>query len=626
MCAKAMKPMGGEPSGTNATTATEAIRLIRSGQRVFIGSSCGEPQTLVNELLLQKDRFSDLEIIRLLSLEGSITSLFGDQTYGHTFTVRSIYQGAGAAKGLAGNRRFLTPMNISVIPKLFRTRQLPIHAALVQVSPPDALGWMSLGISVDVTLAAAKSADRVIAQVNPRMPRVLGNCFLHVSEVDAFVEREEELLTILDFPEPEASAAIARLVANLIEDGATIQVGLGDCGASILQALAEKNDLGVHTQYMTDGLMQLVRQGVVTNRYKTLHEGKLIASNAIGSTELYDFLDDNASVEFHPSDYVNAPAVIAQNRKMVAINIATAIDLTGQVAAEALPQNQYSGVTGMFEFIEGANYASEGKSIIVLPSTQADGASRIVARLDSGAVVIPRSHVSHVVSEYGAVNLFGKNLQERALAMISLAHPSHRDDLLARAKEMGLVSRERTVSEALFGIYPAGLEEILEYQGVRVIFRPAKVSDYRRIQEHYYDMDTKDVASRFFQQRITFFQDDMENLYQIDYIKDLTLVAVAGVDDFGRIVGVGEYKWEPSTNMAEVAFSVSREWQGKGIACTILRKLAEAARENGMKGLVAYTSPRNFSMIKLFKRLPYRIETSVDEFLILRCTFDETAG
>ncbi len=626
MCAKAMNPANGGRHAANTMTATEAIRMIRSGQRVFIGSSCGEPQTLVNELLLQKNRFSDLEIIRLLSLEGSITSLYGDQAHGHTFTVRSIYQGAGVSKGLAGNRRFLTPMNISVIPKLFRTRQLPVHAALVQVSPPDDLGWMSLGISVDVTLAAAKSADRVIAQVNPRMPRVLGNCFLHVSEVDALVEREEELLTILDFPEPEASAAIARLVANLIEDGATIQVGLGDCGASILHALAEKNDLGVHTQYMTDGIMELVRRGVVTNRHKTLHEGKLIASNAIGSTELYNFLDNNASVEFHPSDYVNAPAVIAQNRKMVAINIATAIDLTGQVAAEALPQNQYSGVTGMFEFIDGASYASEGKSIIVLPSTQADGASRIVAQLDSGAVFIPRSHVSHVVSEYGAVNLFGKNLQERALSMISLAHPAHRDDLLARAKEMGLVSRERTVSDALFGVYPAALEEIREYQGVRVIFRPAKVSDYRRIQEHYYDMDTKDVASRFFRQRVTFFQDDMENLYQIDYVKDLTVVAVAGVDDFGPIIGVGEYKLEPAANMAEVAFSVSRDWQGKGIAGTILGKLAEAARENGMRGLVAYTSPRNFSMIKLFKRLPYRIETSVDEFLILRCTFDETAG
>jgi Acetyl-CoA hydrolase len=248
------------------TTAEEAISRIRSGQRIFVGSSCGEPQHLVNTLLLKKDCFSDLEILRLLSLEGSITSLFGDRRYGHNFTVRSIYQGAGHTQSLVKGKRFLTPINISLIPGLFKTRQLPIHFALIQVSPPDAFGWMSFGISVDITKAAAESADMVIAQVNPRMPRVLGKGFIHVSEVDVIVEKEEELLTILDFPAPDSSKNIAKLLADLVEDGSTIHLGLGETTNSIFKALADKKEIGIHTQYLTDGIMDLVLNGIITNR------------------------------------------------------------------------------------------------------------------------------------------------------------------------------------------------------------------------------------------------------------------------------------------------------------------------------------------------------------------------
>ena len=617
---------GKEDYAAKLRNAEDAINIIRSGQRIFIGSSCGEPQYLVNALLLQKDRFTDLEILRLLSLEGSITSMFGDQTYGRNFSVKSIYQGAGRSQELTDSKRFLTPMDISLIPRLFKSRQLPIHVALIQLSPPDDFGWMSLGVSVDITMAAARAANLVIAQVNTKMPRVLGHSFIHVGEVDIIVEKDEELLTVFDFPEPESSNAIAKMVANLIENGSTFQLGLGHATSSILKALAEKNDLGVHTQYLTDGIMDLVNRGVITNRYKDLNEGKLVASNAIGSPELYRFIHNNAAVEFYPSDYVNNPRVIAQNNKMVSINMASAIDLTGNVAAEALPQNQFAGVTGLTNFVAGAIHSRGGKSIIVVPSTSKNNnTSRIVPQLDGGSTIISRTDVYHVISEYGAVNLFGKNLQERAIAMISIAHPDFRDRLFQQAKDAGLISQGLTLRDSCYGVYPAYLEEVKEHQGKSVMYRPVKPIDDRAIQEHFYSMDQKDVASRFFQQRNAFFRDNLEPMYQVDYVNNLTIIATVTEGNFYRVIGIGEYAVEPGKNVAEISFSVSSEWQGKGVAYAIISKLAAAAKENGIGGLVAYTSPQNHAMIRLFKRLPYKIKKFMaDDFLNLSCRFDET--
>ncbi|MFP5211777.1 MAG: acetyl-CoA hydrolase/transferase family protein, partial [Acidobacteriota bacterium] len=368
-------------------SAKEAIRLIKPGQRVFISTSCGEPQHLVRELAAQSGYFTDLEIVRLLSLENTpLTLLAGEKS--STFNIRSFYSGSAAPESLAKNCRFFTPINLSAVPHLFRSRQIPIHVALIQVSPPDDFGWMSLGISVDITLPAASSADLVIAQVNPRMPRVLGRSFIHVNDVDVFVEHEEDLLTISEFEDNEAARLMARHVTKLIDDGATLQLGLGATTQATMLNLTSKNDLGIHTQFLTNGIMKLVSQGVITNRRKGTNEGKLVASGAIGTTNLYEFLHDNPSIEFHPSDYVNNPVVISSHNRMISINVATMMDLTGQVAVDARPQNHFSGVTGMLDFVRGAAQSERGKSILMLPSTSRDGkASRIVPMLESAAVV-----------------------------------------------------------------------------------------------------------------------------------------------------------------------------------------------------------------------------------------------
>ena len=552
-------------------------------------------------------------------------TLIANKTMDHALNIRSFYLGSAKPKGLARNMRFITPMNLSAIPRLFRSRMLPINVALIQVSPPDDFGWMSLGISVDITQAAALSADLVIAQVNSRMPRVLGQSFIHVNDADVFVEHDEELLTIGEAPELESANTIGSIIARLIEDGSTIQIGLGTTHQAVLTGMSDKNDLGIHTQYLTDDIMHLVSRGVVTNRKKGFNEGKLVASSAIGTKGLYEFMDDNPALDFHPSDYVNDPGIISRHNRMVSLNVALAMDLTGQVAADALPHNYFSGMTGMLDFVRGAALAEGGKSIIMLISTSRDGKkSRIVPTLDT-AVVVPRGDAHYVVTEFGAVNLFGKSLQERARAMISIAHPDFRNELFYEAKKIGLLSEARTLKESIkHGVYPFKLEEIREIDGEEVTIRPAKPVDERRIQEHFYNQDKTDIVSRFFHEKRSFVRDEAEGVSQIDYIKDLTIVAVVGEFGFGTVVGVGEYLLEPSRNIAEVAFSISKEFQGKGLGKILIKKLCMAARENGIAGLVAYTSPGNKGMIKLFNTLPYKTKTFFDgDMLSLTCRFDE---
>lgn len=608
-------------------TATQAIQMIRPGQRIFIGTSCGEPQTLVKELAAQSDSFTDLEILRLLSLETIPLTMLANKGSRHSFNVRSFYSGSIISRELAKQKRFLIPINLSAIPHLFRSRQIPIHVALIQVSPPDDFGWMSLGISVDITFAAALSADMIIAQVNPKMPRVLGRSFIHVNDVHVIVEKEEDLLSIQAIEEPESARLIARNVARLVDDGATVQVGLGATPQGTLIALRDKNDLGIHTQSLTPGVMELVAMGVINNRKKGLNEGKLVASTAIGDTNLYEFLHDNPGIEFHPSDYVNDPAVIASHNRMTTLNVATVMDLTGQVAIDAPVHNHFSGVTGVLDFVRGATQAPSGKSLILIPSTSQSGdRSRIVPLLDNITVVVPRNDVHYVVSEYGVVNLFGKNLQERAIAMISLAHPQFRDELFFNAKKLGLIDTEQSLKQTIHAVYPVQWEERLVLAGQEITIRPVKPVDERRLQEHFYNLDINDIVARFFHKKRTFVRNDVASMYQIDYVKDMTMVAVMGKFGFGKIIAVGGYIMEPGENMAEVAFSVSKEWQKRGIAKIILKKLGEVARENGVSGLVAYTTRNNQSMIRLFKNLPYEVTTTMEDDLLRMTARFDAAG
>jgi acyl-CoA hydrolase/GNAT superfamily N-acetyltransferase len=605
-------------------TPEEAIRLIRPGQRVFVGSSCGEPQALIRALSERASRLTGIEIVRLLALETTPLTFIADRTHDQTLNIRSFYSGSASDEAIAANKRFITPMNLSAIPKLFKSRRLPVHVAMVQASPPDDFGWMSLGVSVDITQAAAQSADLLIVQVNSRMPRVLGRSSIHVNDAHVIVEHDEELITVQRPQEMAHAESIGRLISRLIDDGSTLQIAIGAMPQASLRALADKNDLGIHSQYLTDEMMHLYSKGVITNRRKGYNDGKLVASCAIGSRELYEFIDDNPGIGFYPSDYVNDPAIICRHHRMVTLNVATAMDLTGQVAADALPINHYSGVSGTQDFMRGSAMAEGGKTILMLRSTDETGKeSRIVPTLADTAVVVPRSDVYYVVTEYGAVNLFGKSFQERAMAMISIAHPDFRDELFHAAKKIGLLGQERSLSESIHGVYPVELEEIMTIKGQEITIRPAKPVDVRRIQEHFYNLEKEDVISRFFHEKQAFMRDEVEGVSQIDYVKDLTLLALVGEFGFGRVVAVGEYLLDESKNMAEVAFSVIRDYQGMGLGRILIQKLAVAAREHGIWGLMAYTSPQNKAMIRLFNSLPYKVKSFFDgDMLNLSCRFD----
>jgi RimJ/RimL family protein N-acetyltransferase len=370
--------------------------------------------------------------------------------------------------------------------------------------------------------------------------------------------------------------------------------------------------------------MHLYAKGVITNRKKGFNDGKLVASAAVGNENLYEFLHDNPGIEFYPSDYVNDPFIIAQHNRMVAMNVARSIDLMGQVTAEASAQTLYAGVSGIPDFVRGARRSKGGRSIIFLPSTTPDGKKSTIIPITEGVpVVVPRGDVHWVATEYGVANLFGKSMQERVMAMITIAHPDFRDELLHAAKEMGIIGKERTLGEAVRAVYPVGLEDTIVRDEKKIMIRPAKPLDERRIQEHYYKLEKKDVFSRFFHDKKSFNRSDLEVKSHIDYIKDLTLIGVVGEAGFDEVIGVAEYLLIVEENMAEVAFSISTEYQGKGLGKIFMKKLAEAARSNGISGLVAYTVPGNRAMINLFKTLPYKVKTMVeDDALVLSCKFN----
>jgi acyl-CoA hydrolase/GNAT superfamily N-acetyltransferase len=606
-------------------SAEQAMSSIARGKRVFIGSYCGEPQHLVSTLIDRTDHFFDIEVVRFLNLEGSLMGLIAEETKGRSYHVRSIYQGSGMIEGLTASRRFLTPMNLYTVPALFLKRHIPIHYALIQVAPPDAFGWLNLGISVDITLAAAQAADVVIAQVNPNMPVIPGYGMVHVNDVDFLVEKEEELLTVYPTPEIKGAERVAKLLSTLVEDGSTLHISPGFTSDLILAALGNKKDLGIHSLMILDVMQELACRGVITNRKKGFNEGKMVASAAIGSDDLYRFLNGNPAIEFRPCDYVSNPVMIARHSKMTAINRVTSVDLKGQVAADGIAQNHFADVAGLVDFSRGAAMAPGGKSIVVVQSVSDDGAeSNIVLEQAAGTVAIPAADVTYVVTEYGAVNLFGKNVQERAMAMISVAHPDFRERLFEQALHAGFIGQERTLHESIFGVYPAWLEEVVEIGGQRIAFRPAKTVDDRLIQEHFYEMNERDVAKRFFGQRFHFYWNDLKDMFMVDYIRNFSIVAYLGEEGHGKIIGIGGYFLEGGGAVGEVAYSVAGDWKGKGIAVKLQQKVVEAALNNGLSGLDAMVLKENLSMLGLFKKLPYQIHTSYEDgVLTLKCRFDE---
>jgi len=413
------------------TTAEQAVGTIAPGQRIFIGSGASEPASLVTAMS-EAPHLEGNEIVHLLTLGPAPYVAPGME---RKFRHKAFFIGPNVRAAVNEGRADFTPIFLSEIPRLLESRRVNIDVALVQVSPPDAHGYVSLGVSVDIVRAAVDSADRILAEVNPRMPRTHGDSYLHVDRITQLVEVNAELYERAPEPLDDVDRAIGTHVASLIPDGATLQTGIGRIPDAVLAALDDRHDLGVHTEMFSDGVMRLTDAGVISGRRKTLLPGKLVTSFVMGSRALYDWVHENPAVEMRPSSFTNDPFRIAQNNDMIAINSALAVDLTGQVAADTLMGRFFSGIGGQVDFIRGAARARGGKPIIALPSTAKDGAvSRIQAAFEEGAgVVTSRGDVHYVVTEHGVADLWGKSIRERAEALIAIAHPDFRAELRAQA-------------------------------------------------------------------------------------------------------------------------------------------------------------------------------------------------
>lgn len=408
-------------------SADEAVSVIASGNRVFIHSVAAAPRLLIEAMVHRAPHLREVEIVHLHT-EGAAP--YAEPEYEGVFRVNAMFVGANVRKAMAEGRADYIPIFLSEVPNLFRRNILPLDVALVQVSPPDRHGFCSLGVSVDVSRAAVQTARYVIAQVNPRMPRTHGDALIHRDVFHAMVESDEELHIHKAAVPDDIERQIGLHVASLIDDGATLQMGIGAIPDAVLAALGNHQRLGIHTEMFSNGLIDLVEKGVVTGQDKRVHPGKIVAGFVMGDRRLYDFIDDNPLVAMLDIAYVNDTAVIRRNPKVTAINSAIEIDLTGQICADSIGTMQYSGVGGQMDFIRGASLAEGGKPIIAMPSATAKGISRIVPFLKQGAgVVTTRAHVHYVVTEYGVANLYGKNMRQRAEALISLAHPDHRETL-----------------------------------------------------------------------------------------------------------------------------------------------------------------------------------------------------
>lgn len=412
-------------------SADEALSCVKSHDRVFIHSVAAAPRVLIEALTARAHQLHEVEIIHLHTEGPAPYAAPGMEKH---FRVNALFVGANVREAVQSGRADYLPVFLSEVPLLFRRGIVPLDVALIQVSPPDQHGYCSLGTSVDCSVAAVQVAKRVIAQVNPQMPRTLGDGLIHVSRMDALVEGDVPLPEHKRVELGQVELAIGRHVAELVEDGATLQMGIGAIPDAVLKALGNHRKLGIHTEMFSDGVLDLVERGVITGEAKRVHPGKIVAGFVNGTRRLYDFVHDNPLVAMLDIQYVNDTAVIRRNPKVTAINSAIEVDLTGQVCADTIGEKQFSGVGGQMDFIRGAGLSEGGKPIIALPSTTKKGETRIVARLKDGAdVVTTRAHVHYVATEYGVANLYGRNLRQRAEALIAIAHPLHREALAAEA-------------------------------------------------------------------------------------------------------------------------------------------------------------------------------------------------
>ena len=580
-------------------TAAEAAALVRHGDHVFIGTACATPRTLVRALENLPYRQSDVEFVHFLTDGALPHNAQGECTSGYRH--RSFFVGNDVRAAVRQGLAEYVPLSAARVPQLMANGRIKVDVALIQVAPPDAFGYVSLGVSVDVIPAAVARARLVIAEVNPAMPRSMGESMLHLSEIDHLVPVDTP---VIEYHHPEVAGevadAIARYIGGIIDDGSTLQIGLGRFSNQALRLLEDRKDLGVHSDLITDAIIPLLEKGMLTGQRKTRQRGKIVASFAMGTRRLYDLIDGNPLFEFQPLDAICDPGRLAAQHKLVSVTQAFAVDLSGQVCVDQLDGAFYSGLAAQAEFLQGASRSAGGKAIICLASTSADGQrSQVRTTLDAGeGASIARSDVHYVITEYGIAYLFGKSIRERAAALIELAHPKFRAELLAQAKALGWLPADQMLKH--MQAYAVQDERQLQLKDQRaVLLRPAVSTDDVAVRELFHQLPDADIYTRFFRKIKGMSNRDIQRLCNLNHETEAAFVAAVGARENPQVVAHACYFVDASTNIAETAFMVHPQWQGNGLGAALQARMLEHARARGVLGFVAEILATNEKMIKL---------------------------
>ena len=586
---------------------------VRSGQRIFIGTGCGQPQALIEALLKRAGKLSDVEIVHLITLD---QPAYRHKELAKHFHINSFFIAGNVEGDMQKELGDYTPIFLSDVPRLFRSGKLPIDVALIQVTPPNEHEMCSLGISVDITKSAAENAGLVIAQVNSQMPWTGGDSLLYVHDIDILAPSEMPVLEA-ELPKPtETSRNIAEYIAALVPDGSTVELGIKPIPQAVLEFFQNKRDLGIHAEVLCDAIVELVESGAITGLRKSIDRGKIVTSLCMGTRRLYDYVDNNPIFSFRPAEYVSDPYLISQQHNMVAISTGLEVDLTGQVCGSSLEGKFFSGLGDHMDFIHGASRAPGGKSIVALESTGKEGrVSRIVAHLGRGAgVAATYCEVHYVVTEFGVAYLHGKSLQERALALISIAHPRFREELLREAIKDNYISSDLTSVEGKIFVGPQELRtSFLLEDGTQVNFRPMHPTDEKRMKYLLYSLSQKTLYYRFMSNIIRIPQKQIQDFVYIDYRDDMAIVGTVPEAHGEEIIAIGRYYLNPRTNQAEVAFIVRDQWQNRGIGTFLMKYLITIAKRNGIAGFTAEVLQDNKPMLAVLHKSDCKISSNLDD-------------
>jgi acyl-CoA hydrolase len=609
--------------------APEAVSKIMRGSRVFIGTGCGEPQHLIHAMV-KEDQLQDIMVYQMLS--STLSQFVDDASFTRRFSLKLFFISQSMRKAAFEGKIDYIPEYLSQIPRMFSSHRIGLDAALVQVSPPDKFGYCSLGVSVDITRSAVANSPVVIAQVNPKMPRTWGDSFVNVDDIDWLVPYEEPLVEALPrIKDNEVSRRIGLYVSQLVDDGATLQIGFGNLPNAILQYLDGKNDLGIHTQLITDGLLPLFKKKVITNKKKTLLPGRVVTSLCMGSEKIYRYVDNNPVFYFRSSEFVNDPTVIARNDNLISISSALEVDITGQVCSDSMGYLFYSGIGDQVDFLRGSSMSKGGFSIIALPSTAQNGAvSRIVPSLSEGAgVATTRGDVNFVITEYGIAELKGKGIYQRVMELAQIAHPKFREELIEVAKKRHYIFADQLPPTTEDLLFLEGYKYTLKLKDGKVVeFRPLLPSDEFAYRNFFYSLQEKTIYMRYFYKMRTFSHEVVQKQWSsVDYHKNMSILGLVQKGGHKEIMAIGSYA-QDSDNRAEVAFVVREDFQGKGIASYLLEILEKIARENHYNSFCATVLRENSAMISVFKkRFPQaKISSSGGSDLKIEMAFGPTGS